>query len=48
MLAALKVTAPASTGEVPGSESIDFVAVHEAGFSAVPCVSSNPNRKPEG
>jgi hypothetical protein len=48
MPAALKVTAPASTGEVTGSEGLDVVAVHEAGFSAVPCVSSNPNRKPEG
>ena len=44
MLAALKVTASASTG----AESIDVVAVHEAGGSMVPCISSNPNRKPEG
>ena len=48
MLAALKVTAPASSGEVSGSESIEIVAVHEAGLSAVPCTASNPNRKPEG
>jgi hypothetical protein len=48
MLPALNVTAPASTGEVTGSEGLDVVAVHEAVFSAVPCVSSNPNRKPEG
>ena len=48
MLAALKVTAPASTGDVAGSESIDIVAVHEEGLSAVPCALSNPNRKPEG
>ena len=44
MLAALKVTASASTG----AESIDVVAVHEAGAFMVPCTSSNPNRKPEG
>jgi hypothetical protein len=46
-LAALKVTAAAFTGVVTG-ESIDVVAVHEAGLSAVPCTSSHPNRKPEG
>jgi hypothetical protein len=48
MLAALKVTAAASTGDVIGPEGIDIVAVHEAGSSAVPCTASNPNRKPEG
>jgi hypothetical protein len=48
MLAALQVTATASTGVVTGSEGIDVVAVHEAGMPAVPCTSSNPNRKPEG
>jgi hypothetical protein len=47
MLEALTVTAPASTGDVTGSESIDVVAVHKAGLSAVPCISSQPNRKPE-
>ena len=47
MLEALTVTAPASTGDVTGSESIDVVAVHEAGLSAVPCTSTQPNRKPE-
>ena len=48
MLAALKVTALASTGVATGSERIDVVALHEAGLSAVPCTSSPPNRKPEG
>ena len=38
-LEALKVTAPASTGVVTGSESIDVVAVHEAGSRA-----RRPNR----
>ena len=47
MLEALTVTAPASTGDVTGSESIDVVAVHKAGLSAVPCISPQPNRKPE-
>ena len=47
VLAALKVTAPASTGDVTGSEGIDVVAVHKAGLSAVPCISPPPNRKPE-
>jgi hypothetical protein len=47
MLEALTVTAPASTGEVTGSESIDVVAVHEAGLSTVPCISPHPDRKPE-
>ena len=47
MLEALTVTAPASTGDVTGSESIDVVAVHKAGLSAVPCISPPPNRKPE-
>jgi hypothetical protein len=47
MLEALTVTAPASTGEVTGSESVDVVAVHKAGSSAVPCISQQPNRKPE-
>jgi hypothetical protein len=46
MLEALTVTAPASTGHVIGSESIDVVAVHKAGLSAVPCISPQPNRKP--
>jgi hypothetical protein len=45
MLEALTVTAPASTGDVTGSESV--VAVHKAGLSAVPCISPPPNRKPE-
>jgi hypothetical protein len=48
MLEALTVTAPTSTGDVTGSESIDVVAVHEAGLSAVPCTLSHPDRKPEG
>ena len=50
MLEALTVTAPASTGDVTGSESIDVVAVHKAGLSAVPCISTQPNEpngKPE-
>lgn len=47
MLEALTVTAPASVGDVTGSESIDVVAVHKAGLSAVPCTSPQPNRKPE-
>ena len=47
MLAALKVSAPASTGDVTGSDSVDVVAVHKAGLSAVPCISPQPNRKPE-
>ena len=47
MLEALTVTAPASTGDLTGSESIDLVAVHKAGLSAVPCISLQPNRKPE-
>ena len=47
MLDALTVTAPASTSDVTGSESIDVVAVHKAGLSAVPCISPQPNRKPE-
>ena len=47
MLEALTVTAPASTGDVTGSESIDVVAVHKAGLSAVPCISTQPNHKPE-
>jgi len=46
MLDALTVTAPASTGDT-GSESVDVVAVHKAGLSAVPCISPQPNRKPE-
>ena len=45
VLAALKVTAPASTDVVAGAESIDVVAVHESG--AVPCMSSKPSRQPE-
>ncbi|HEY1436921.1 MAG TPA: hypothetical protein VGG82_05400 [Casimicrobiaceae bacterium] len=47
MLEALTVTAPASTGDVTGSESIDVVVVHRAGLSTVPCTSKEPNRKPE-
>ena len=47
MLEALTVTAPASTGEVTRSESIDVLAVHEAGLSTVPCISPQQNRKPE-
>jgi len=47
MLEALTVTAPASTGDVTGSESIDVIAVHRAGLSTVPCTSTEPNRKPE-
>ncbi|HVR94682.1 MAG TPA: hypothetical protein VHI75_12665 [Casimicrobiaceae bacterium] len=47
MLEALTVTAPASTGDVTGSESTDVVAAHKAGLSAVPCISPQPNRKPE-
>jgi hypothetical protein len=48
VLAALKITAPASTGVVTGSESIDVVAVHKAGLPTVPCTSSKPSRTPEG
>jgi hypothetical protein len=47
MLEALTVTAPAATGEVTRSESIDVVAVHEAGLSTVPCISLHPDRKLE-
>jgi hypothetical protein len=47
MLEALTVTAQASTGDVTGSEGVDVVAVHKAGLSAVPCISPQPNRKPE-
>jgi hypothetical protein len=48
ILEALTVTAQASTGDVTGSaESVDVVAVHKAGLSAVPCISPPPNRKPE-
>jgi hypothetical protein len=47
VLEALTVTAPASTGDVTGSDSVDVVAVHKAGLSAVPCISQQPNRKPE-
>jgi hypothetical protein len=47
LLEALTVTAPASTGDVTGSEGIDVVAVHKAGLSAVPCISTQPNHKPE-
>jgi hypothetical protein len=47
MLDALTVTAPASTDDVTGSDSVDVVAVHKAGLSAVPCISPAPNRKPE-
>ena len=47
MLEALTVTAPAFTGEVTGSESINVLAVHEAGLSTVPCISPHPDRKPE-
>ena len=47
MLEALTITAPASTGDVTGSESIEVAAVHKAGLSAVPCISPPPNRKPE-
>jgi hypothetical protein len=47
VLEALTVTAPASTGDVTGSDSVDVVAVHKAGLSAVPCISQQPDRKPE-
>ena len=47
VLEALTVTAPAPTGDVTGSDSVDVVAVHKAGLSAVPCISQEPNRKPE-
>jgi hypothetical protein len=47
VLEALTVTAPASTGDVTGSDSVDVVAVQKAGLSAVPCISQLPNRKPE-
>jgi hypothetical protein len=47
VLESLTVTAPASTGDVTGSDSVDVVAVHKAGLSAVPCISQQPNRKPE-
>jgi hypothetical protein len=46
VLEALTVTA-ASTDDVTGSDSVDVVAVHKAGLSAVPCISQQPNRKPE-
>jgi hypothetical protein len=48
VLAALKVTGPASANIVTGAESIEVVAVHESGLSAVPCTSSKPSRTPEG
>ena len=48
VLAALTVTAPASTSVVTGSESIDVVAVHESGLSTVPCTASKPSGTPEG
>jgi hypothetical protein len=48
VLEALKVTAPAPSGVVTGSESIDVIAVHEAGLPTVPCTSSKPSRTPEG
>ena len=44
---ALTVTAPASRGDVTGSDSVDLVVVHKAGSPAVPCISQQPNRKPE-
>lgn len=47
LLETLTVTAPASTGDVTGSESIDVVAAHKAGLSAVPCISTRPNYTPE-
>jgi hypothetical protein len=48
VLEALKVTAPVSTGVATEAESIDVVAVHEAGLPTVPCTSSKPSRSPEG
>jgi hypothetical protein len=48
VLAGLKVTAPASTGVVTGSESVHVVAVHEPGLPTVPCTSSKPSRTSEG
>jgi hypothetical protein len=48
VLAALKVTTPASAGAVTGSESFDVVAGHESGLSTLPCTSSKPSRTPEG
>jgi hypothetical protein len=47
VLAALKVTAPASMGIV-ATEGVDVVAVREPGLSTVPCTSSKPSRTPEG
>ncbi|MDQ6923388.1 MAG: hypothetical protein M3Z74_04385 [Pseudomonadota bacterium] len=47
MLEALTVIAPTSTGNATAPESIDVVAVHKAGLSAVPCISPQPDRKPE-
>jgi hypothetical protein len=48
VLAALRVTAPASTGVVAGAESIDVVAAHESGSPTAPCTSFKPGRTPEG
>jgi hypothetical protein len=48
VLAASKVTTPASPSVVTGSASIYVVALREPGLSAVPCTSAKANRKPEG
>ena len=47
MLAASNAAAPATTGVVAGSATIDVAAVRDSGLSAVACKSSHPNRKPE-
>ena len=47
MLAASKVTAPASNGLVPAT-SIDVVAVREPGLSTVVCNPAKPHRALEG
>jgi hypothetical protein len=48
VLAALKVSARASTGVVTSFESMDVVAVYESGLPTAPCTSSKPGRTPEG
>jgi hypothetical protein len=46
--AATTVARVAPIDDVSASARIDVVAVREPGSSVVPCISSNPNRRPEG
>jgi hypothetical protein len=46
--AASTVTPAGSIDGVSASARIDVVAVREPGSSVVPCISSSPNRRPEG